>query len=105
MTRRGVNPRAYGFVMLVAFILAVWLKNVYDDRSSLESDIELYKISSLNKDTSIMILSKKVDSLMKIKPDTVFVPKKDKPIYKPKVDTTTTITVDSIKVDTIPIKD
>ena len=94
--RRGVNPRAHGFVMLIALVLGIWLKNTYDDKSNLESDIELYKISNSNKDTTIMNLSFMVDSLKKIKPDTIKIlveRPRPKPIVKD-----TIVSIDSTSV-------
>jgi len=98
MNRKGVNPRTHGFVMLVALILGIWLKNVHDDNASLESDIELCKISSLNKDTVMMKLYAKIDSLNRAKPDTVFIEKK-KPVHKPVLkDTTNYINKDTLNI-------
>jgi len=97
--RRGVSKRKFGYSLLVIFIIGVWLKNTYDDKSFIESDIELYQITSLNKDTVIMGLRRSLDSLKRVKQkvDTIFIYPVKKEFKRSIVDTTPTI-IDSSRV-------
>jgi hypothetical protein len=59
--------------ILTICLLGVWLKNIYDDKTFIESDIDLYKITSCYKDTAMMDLYRKIDSLEKVKQKTKIV--------------------------------
>lgn len=95
--------------IFILCVLGIWLKNVYDDKTFIESDIDLYKIALSNKDTSIMNLYNQIDSLKKVKRKikTIFVypPKKEfkKPTtidsIVPIIDTTNVIKIDTLKTE------
>lgn len=110
MRREEIVKRKLKVAIVIICILGVWLKNVYDDKNFIESDIDLYKITLCNKDTLAMGLYKTIDSLKKVKRKTktvfVYPPKKEvkraliTPIDTiPIIDTTLTIKADTIKLE------